>query len=314
MTKILISNIGFGEAYSVALDYLSKLGTVITNNQKIRFNEEKFLENIDNVEVIITGTEPISRKVIEKATKLKLIARVGVGLDNVDLEAAKKRKISICYTPEAPSLAVPEFTLGLILNLLKGISFSDKQMNHGVWTRPMGRMLASSKIGILGAGKIGSKVIKLIKAIEPNCEIFYFDLCEGLDIQGVSKKDLEFIFENSDIISIHLPLNNNTFDFINGYLIKKMKKEAFLINTARGGIVNEKDLFLALEQNKIAGAALDVFEKEPYNGPLCGLKNCILTCHMGSLTYEVRFMMEMQIVEDIERFFMGKSLLRPFIW
>ena len=311
MPKILISNIGFGESSQKSLLSLSASSDLVSNIDKVRFNEEKFLENINSTEAIIAGTEKITRKVIESANNLKLIARVGVGVDNIDLEAAKERKISICYTPNAPSVSVPEFTLALLLNLLKGITVSDKRMHQGTWFRPMGKTLYSTKIGIIGTGKIGSKVIKLIKSIEPNCEIFYFDLLEDLDIEGVHKKDIEFIFANADIISIHVPLNKDTYNLVDKKLLTTMKKNSFLINTSRGCIVNENDLFDILSKNQIAGAALDVFEKEPYKGSLCGLENCILTSHIGSMTREVRALMEEQITEDVQRFFSNKKLLRP---
>lgn len=312
MGKILISNIGFGDSYNDALSKLSQFGDLIINTEKIRFDENYFLQNIDDVEVIVAGTEKISRKVIEKASNLKLIARVGVGVDNIDLDAAKENRISICYTPEAPSLSVPEFTLALMLNLVKGIGLNDRYMHQHNWYRPMGRMLSSMTIGIVGIGKIGKAVINLIHAIAPAARILFYDTCVQ-EHEFAKKIELTELFKMSDIISIHLPLNVETTNLVNQSLLQQMRSGSFLINTSRGEIVDESALYVLLESNYLGGAALDVFEEEPYKGPLCDLENCLLTSHIGSMTKEVRGLMEEQVIEDVTQFLLERPLLRPFM-
>ncbi len=310
MPNILVSNIGFGETSLASLEVLKSIGNVVLNKKGIRFNEQDFIEKISDTDILIAGTEKITRSVIGAAKNLKLIARVGVGVDNIDLDCALENKISICYTPDVPSESVPEFTISLMLNLIKGIAVSNQKMHEKVWHRPMGRMLSSMKIGIVGAGKIGSKVISLIKSISPKTEILFYDPYLESKEQTV-KRDIEQLFHESDIVSLHLPLNDQTSGLVDNRLLGLMKKRSYLINTSRGGIVDETALYQALANNHLAGAAIDVFENEPYNGPLTELDNCLLTSHIGSLAQEVRAIMEDQVVEDVRRFIGGQFLIRP---
>lgn len=310
MLNILVSNIGFGEASSESLIKLQTLGNVTLNENGIRFKEHDFFEKISAVDVLIAGTEKITRSIIEQAKNLKLIARVGVGVDNIDLDCARENKISICYTPQAPAESVPEFTLSLILNLIKNIYISDRKMHGKIWHKPMGRMLSSMKVGIVGAGKIGAKVISLVKLISPETEILFYDPCLE-SVEHAVKCDIEQLFRESDIITLHLPFNNQTKGLIDSGFLNMIKKGSYLINTSRGGIVDENALYQSLKNNHLAGAAIDVFEDEPYSGPLTDLDNCLTTSHMGSLTREVRALMEEQVVEDIECFMNSYSLIRP---
>ncbi len=310
MPNILVSNISFGVASPESLTKLRSLANVVLNEKSIRFTDQDFIEKISNVDILIAGTEKITRSAIEVAKNLKLIVRIGVGVDNIDLDCALENKISICYTPEAPSESVPEFTLSLILNLIKGISVSDRKMHKKNWHRPMGRMLSSMKIGIVGVGKIGSKVIRLIKSISPGTEILFYDPYLESAEQAL-KCGIEQLFRESDIVSLHLPLNDQTGGLVDGGLLSSMKKESYLINTSRGGIVDEAALYQSLKNNHLAGAAIDVFENEPYHGPLAELDNCLTTSHIGSLTQEVRALMEEQVVEDIESFICGQPFIRP---
>lgn len=311
MHRVLVSNIGFGNASPESLKTLQNLGSVILNNEGIRFGEQDFIKRITDTQILIAGTEKITKNVLTHATNLKLIARVGVGVDNIDLDCAKKKMISISYTPDAPSEAVPEFTISLILNLLKGIHISDRKMHEKTWHRPMGRMLSSMKIGVVGAGKIGNRVIQLLKLISPSSEIFYYDP-QIKFIKHATNCDLDEIFRQSDIVSLHLPLNNQTKNLVGMDRLRLMKKGSYLVNTSRGGIVDEIALYEKLKNNHLAGAAVDVFATEPYQGVLTELDNCLLTSHIGSLTQEVRALMEEQVVEDVIRFIKSEPLLRPF--
>ncbi len=310
MHNILVSNIGFCSKSPNLLKELQNFGNVFLNTEGIRYTEKDFIEHISDADVLIAGTEKITRSVIEHAPHLKLIARVGVGVDSIDLEAAKEKKISISYTPDAPSEAVPEFTLALILNLLKQISASDRKMHQKIWHRPMGHMLSSLKVGIVGAGKIGAKIIQLIKLIVPSSDILFYDPYVEFT-EHATKCSIEHLFRESDLISLHLPLNAKTKGLVGGKLLSLMKKESYFVNTSRGGIVDESILYQMLKSNHLAGAAIDVFETEPYQGRLTELENCLLTSHLGSLAQEVRDLMEEQVVEDVVRFLKGEPLLRP---
>jgi D-3-phosphoglycerate dehydrogenase len=312
MLKVLVSNIGFGNSATSALAELNNLAKVQLNEQGVKYTEAELVDKISDANILIAGTEKISKLILDKASNLKLIARVGVGVDNIDLDCAKQKQINISYTPEAPSMAVPEFTLGMILNLIKNLSLSDRKMHQGLWHRPMGRMLSNMKIGIVGAGKIGTKLIKLLHSIAPECEINFYD--PSVEIVAHAKKcSLNSLFQGSDLVSVHIPLTSVTTNLIDEPLMSSMKKGSYLVNTARGGIVNESALYKLLQNNHLSGAALDVFETEPYQGPLAQLDNCILTSHIGSLTKEVRGLMEEQVIEDVIRFITKQPLLRPLV-
>ena len=311
MHKVLISNIGFGKTSPSALSLLKENFVVVENKENKRFSEEDFLRCIENTSILIAGTEKVTDKIISKAKNLKLICRVGSGVDSVDLESARIHNVKICYTPDAPSSSVPEFTVALILNLIKGISSSDRCMHEKKWHRPMGRSLNSCRLGIIGAGKIGSKVAKLILALESRVDVFFYDpYIDSID--GAKKLPLDEVFINSDIVSVHVPLCESTRHLVSKWQLDLMPVGSYLINTSRGGIVDEDALHAALSSGHLAGAALDVFENEPYSGNLCDLENCVLTSHIGSMNREVRAIMEEQIVDDIINFINNKPLLREF--
>jgi len=264
-------------------------------------------------ETIIAGTEPITARVMARATKLRHISRVGVGLDNIDLLEAERRNIRVSYTPDAPAPAVAELTIGLMVSLLRQIHVANLEMHQGKWHRYFGRRIAEVTLGIIGVGRIGSRVLRrtaafgtprlLVNDVLPNLE-----LNREFKLEWVSK---DFIFEQSDIVSLHVPLTTKTRGLVGPSELEKMKKDAFLINTSRGGVVDEQALFTALQNKKIGGAAVDVFEKEPYTGPLQGLSNCLLTSHMGSMSLDCRNRMEIEATEEAIRFLLGKPLLSP---
>lgn len=309
MLKVVASLVGFGQSSPDALGLLKDHVTLHLNEKGQRYDEKALIEVIHDADIIVAGTEKISKTVLDQATKLKMIARVGVGVDSVDLEAAREKKISIIYTPEAPSEAIPEFTLGLMLNLIKGIHMSDRKMHQGGWQRPMGTTLSSMTVGVVGAGRIGANLIKNLKALYPTLSIYFYDPYVE-KVTGAIKLDLDQVFEMCDLVTLHLPLNEQTRRLVTQHHLLKMKKGSYLINTARGGIVDEAALYDALNSGHLAGAALDVFEMEPYGGPLATLDNCLLTSHIGSMTREVRALMEDQVSEDIMRFVQNKPLLR----
>lgn len=241
---------------------------------------------------------------------LELIARVGAGVDSVDLASAATQKVSITYTPDAPALAVPEFTLALMLSLVRKVSASDCAMHRGEWPKPTGDSLGDLHIGIAGAGKIGRRVIEILRALYPDIKISYYDPVVS-QVDGAQKCDLDSLITGVDLLSLHIPLMESTRDLLNEKTIAQMKRGSYIINTSRGGVVCEDALYTALERGHLAGAALDVFAQEPYKGNLKDLENCILTSHIGSLTKQVRAVMEQQVAEDVIDFFETKKLSRP---
>jgi len=258
----------------------------------------------------IDFTENISNEVMDKAKNLKMISRVGIGLDSVDLLAAERHGIIVSYTPDAPAPAVADLTMGLIYSLLRNLHTANIQLHQNKWHRYFGNQLTNCCIGIIGTGRVGSRVIRNLKALGCN-KIYYYDKKVRLkeeDGEQVVFATKEEIYNISDIISFHLPLDLETKNMVTIKEIILMKKNVLLINTARGGIINEEDLNIALKDKLILGAAIDVFEQEPYCGKLVEHDNCILTSHMGSMTFECRARMEIEATEEAIRFLTGNTL------
>ena len=298
--KILITTIPFGEASSKPIDLLEKNEIeYLINPFGRKIKEEELREIIVDYDAIIAGTEVINSNVLRSANKLKLISRVGSGVNNIDINFAKSKNIIICYTPNAPTKAVSEFTIGLMLSLLRGIHKSNIENHRLEWIKTIGRSLLDTNIGILGLGRIGSEVSKALLQLGAKNIYFYDSLIKESGNKKIIYKEKEEIFKISDLITCHLPLNIDTSNFIDKKLLSLMKKNSFIINTSRGGIINEKHLFLMLKNQHLAGAAVDVFEQEPYFSELCSLDNCIITSHMASLTERARIEMEISAVQEV---------------
>lgn len=236
--------------------------------------------------IIVRSATKVNADLLDKAPKTKFVARAGVGLDNIDQKECEKRGIKVYNTPNASSNAVAELALGLIFSLLRNTPKADKTTKEGKWEKKslIGSELSGKTLGIIGYGRIGSllgqKAMALgVKVIASSKE---------KPPEGVEFLSLEEVIKRSDIISIHAPLTNETRGMVNEAFISKMKKNAILINTSRGEIIDEKALFNALKEKKIAGAALDVFSKEPYTGELATLENVVLTPHIGASTNEAQ--------------------------
>lgn len=312
MTKVFISTTPFGEKNRLPLDLLHSSGIHYKINPLGRkLDENELAEMISDYDVLIAGTEPITEKVLKNANNLKFISRVGIGLDNVDLLATKKRGIKVSYTPDAPAPAVAELTIGLMLSLLRSIHLSNQQMHNQGWHRHFGRRIPEVTIGIIGAGRIGGRVIRRLSAFGTP-KILVNDIfpdksiAPDLKLEWVGKEE---IYKNSDIISLHVPLTNHTKNMITSKELLIMKTDAMIINTSRGGIVNEDDLTNILEQGHLGGAAIDVFENEPYQGDLAKIERCLLTSHMGSMSVDCRVRMEIEATEEALRFINGRSLI-----
>ncbi|MAV94730.1 MAG: lactate dehydrogenase [Euryarchaeota archaeon] len=311
MNKVLITTVPFGQKDRAPLDLLESNGIAYTINPlNKKLTEDELLEMVSDVEVIIAGTEKITDKVMSKAKRLKMISRVGVGLDSVDLLSAQKRGIVVSYTPDAPAPAVAELTIGLMLALLRSIYVSNSEMHAGEWTRYYGRRLSEVTIGIIGCGRIGSRVMKHLNGFG-NPKIMVNDIRVRFETDSTSNiewAEKEEIYRYCDIVTIHLPLTVKTKNMIRKHHLLSMKSDAIIINSARGGIINESDLYQVLQSGHLGGAAIDVFDFEPYNGDLKKIDRCLLTAHMGSMSIDCRSKMEIQATEEAVRFLMGKPL------
>ena len=272
--------------------YINQTGSVLT--------KKKLLKLIENIDAVIAGTERYDEEVLSKAKNLKVISRLGVGTDNIDLKIIKKRKIKILTTQTTPERAVAELTLGLILNFYRNISLSDSEIKVGIWTKKMGNLLYNKTIGVVGLGRIGKEFIKLISAF--NVNILAYDIKPDKKFALANKIKLvpfNKILKLSDIISLHMNADSNSTPLFNANEFKQMKRESIIVNTSRGIIINEDDLFKALKNKVISGACLDVFKEEPYKGKLKKLRNIVLTPHIGSYASETRNEMEIEAAINI---------------
>ena len=265
LPKVLITTIPFGDKNPLPLKLLENSGfEYLINPFNKKLTEDQLTEIITDFDVIIAGTEPITEKVLNIATNLKLISRVGIGLDSVDLLAAKKRGIKVSYTPDAPSQAVEELTIGVMLSLLRSVHISNLQMHQGEWNRFIGKRLKEVTVGIIGVGRIGKGVLKRLKGFETskilvNDIVQNHELDKDYKIEWTSK---EKIYKEADIISLHIPLTHLTKNMIRKEHLLTMRHDAMIINTSRGGIINEHDLYEVMLSGHLSGAAIDVFEKE----------------------------------------------------
>lgn len=311
MAKALITTVPFGDKNRLPLELLENAGIgYLINPLNKKLTEDQLADMVADFDVIIAGTELITDKVMARAPNLKLISRVGVGLDGVDLMAAKKRGIKVAYTPDAPAPAVAELTLGMMLTLLRSVHVSNSQMHEGKWQRIFGRRLAEITVGIIGVGRIGTRVLRRTKAfgtprILVNDTLPNYELNREFKLDWVTK---EQIYKEADLISLHLPLTHLTKNMIRREQLLSMKHDAIIINTARGGIINETDLHEVMLAGHLSGAAIDVFEHEPYSGPLGDIDRCLLTAHMGSMSVDCRTRMEIEATEEAVRFLTGKPL------
>ena len=315
--RIFVGTAPFCEDNQFPLEMLRAHGiSYQVNPLQRKLTENELMEIAVGAEAIIAGTEPITRRVMEKCPRLRHISRVGVGLDSVDLLEAKKRGISVSYTPDAPAPAVAELTVGLMISLLRKTGQANLLMHQGKWQRFMGRRLSDITLGLIGVGRIGGRVLRRLRGFG-SPRVLVNDLLADqslsrsipeLKLEWVSK---ELIFQKADLISLHVPLTLKTKGMVGSKEFAAMKSDALIINTSRGGVVDEDALFQALQAEKIGGAAIDVFEKEPYDGPLKDVPNCLLTSHMGSMSQDCRTRMEIEATEEAIRFLLGKELLSP---
>jgi len=299
--KLLITTSSFG-----SMDLLNEFEVVLNPfGRRLSENEVMALIEKHQPNAIIAGVEPLTRKVFSLAKNLNVVSRCGVGLDSVDLEVASELGIEIFNTPQAPVDGVAELTIALILSRLRNIPHCDASMKAGLWEKEKGFLLKYQKIGIVGCGRIGSRIAEIITVF--GSDLYGYDphITEHHYCKMIS---LEELFSTCDVITLHLPLLPSTEGLVSRDLIAKMKKGAILINTARGPIVDEEAVYEAVRNNKIAGIAFDVFKDEPYAGNLIKLgKETILSPHQGTNTVEGRKVMEQEAIYNLKSFYEGKN-------
>ncbi len=303
--KVLICD----QVDAVLNNVLQKNGLSVTYEPQI--TPEDLAKKIGDYEIIVVRSRTtLTKELVEKATKCKIMARVGVGLDNIDTETAKAKNIRVINAVEGAMNAVAELVIGLMLAMARDIPRADRELRNDKWIKKelMGTELAGKYLGIVGLGNIGKRLARLARAL--NMNIIGFDVvpidAEFAKEVGLMKADLDTLLQSADYVSLHVPLLDSTKNLINATRLSTMKKTTRIINTSRGGTVDENALYEALKSGNLGGAALDVFEKEPAIGnKLVSLPNFIATPHIGAQTKEAQSLAANVIAEKIIQILRG---------
>lgn len=286
--KILVTPRSFGQSDPNLHDVLkSSVKEVIYNSTGRSLSSAELVELLPDVDGFIAGVDVIDRACLLSANRLKVIARYGVGVDNVDLQAAKELEITVTNTPEANTSSVAELTIGLILSLLRQIPAAVTATREGNWPRMHGQTIEGKTVGVIGLGRIGKQVILRLKAF--NCIIVAHDLFPDMGFvrqHNLHLASLEDVVKQADILTLHVPLSPKTTRFVDRNFISAMKAGSYLINTSRGELLDEDALLEGLESGHLSGAGLDVLSQEPppLDHPLLKLSNVLVTPHAGAHT------------------------------
>lgn len=287
----------------IGITILKKAGLIVDYKPEIEPDDLLTTVGESNV-IIVRSRTKITKKVIDAAPNVKIIARVGVGLDNIDTEYAESKGIKVLNAAEAAMNAVSELVIGHMISLSRNIPKADDGLKKGKWLKKelLGSELRGKYLGIIGVGNIGRNVGRIAKCLRMNLigfDIFPINQDYVREVSMI-KTDLKTLLENSDFVTCHVPLTEKTKHLINSETLSYMKPTSFLINTSRGEIIDEKSLFTALTENRIAGAALDVFEVEPPTNPeLLNLPNMICSPHIAAQTKEAQELASTVIAEKV---------------
>ncbi len=301
MAKVLTSPSSFGQCGPEPFDLLMKHGFEVINNPFGRkLTEDEVVEIAADCVGIVAGVEPLTARVMDSLPKLKCISRVGVGMDSVDRDYAKTKGIVVVNTPDGPTQPVAELTLAMTMALLKRIPQAHYSLKNRQWKKQIGNLLQGKTVGVIGLGRIGRKVANMFRAL--GNEVIGYDLVPDqvwARDNSVTVTSMEDVLKQADIITLHIPGNVDKTPVLSKEQLALMQPSSFLINIARGGVVDEDALYDSLKNNRIAGAAIDVYSKEPYDGPLLELDNAIFTPHLGSYAAEAKLKMETDAVQNL---------------
>lgn len=272
---------------------------IIDNPYGRKLTADEVSDLLRDVDGLIAGTEPLTAAVLESADRLKVISRVGIGLDNVDLEAAERLGIAVRNTPTAITDAVAELVLTGMLNVVRRVHEMDAELRAGRWTRRMGGLLRERTIGLYGFGRVGQALARLLQPFHPT--LLAYDVAPDISTAAeldVALVDVDDLLARSDIVSLHVS-GAAPKPLLGPRELAEMKRGAIVVNTARGGLVDESALLEGLRHERLGGAYLDVFVDEPYSGPLRELPNVVLTPHAGSYAREARSQMEIEAATNL---------------
>lgn len=303
--KISVTSPSFSKHAILSNEFLKLFPNGVLNQQAVRFNKRELIEYLADSDAAVVGLETIDEEILLACPRIKIIAKYGVGLDNIDIEACRKRGVTIGWSGGVNKLSVAEMTIGFMLMLSRKLYMASNQLKAEIWNKNGGFQLSGKTVGIIGFGYIGQEVTRLLTPF--GCKILINDIAdkkEEVCRLGVTIAEKSEIFEKADFITIHTPLTSETKNLIDEHALASIKKTAFIINTARGGIVDENALKKALENNSIAGAALDVyFEEPPRDIAMLALPNLICTPHIGGNADEAVLAMGHSAIGHLRNFF-----------
>ncbi len=303
--KIAASSPSFSKNQLLQREIRRHFANVRLNSEGERFDKEGLIEFVGDADALVVGLEPVDGEVLDRCPNLKMISKYGVGLNNIDIEECRRRGVAIGWTGGVNRLSVAEMTLGFMLMLVRNLYRTSNELKSGTWNKSGGFQLSGKRIGIIGVGHIGRELVRLLKPF--GCDIMVNDIVEQSEyyrVNDLREESKERIFADADIVTLHLPLDESTENLVDLSVMRSMKSTAYLINTARGGIVNEDDLKYALKNGIIAGAAIDVYTQEPPSDmELLSLPNLICTPHIGGNAAEAVEAMGMSAIGHLVEFF-----------
>jgi D-3-phosphoglycerate dehydrogenase len=308
LRKIFVASRSFGKVVDDGVKLLRTEGEMIGNPRARALGSDELRENLQDVDAALLGNDICDANVLNAASRLMVVSRHGIGVDSIDLKSATENGIVVANTPRVNTIAVVEHTMALMLAILRKIPDADLSLRSKRWEglKFVGEELAGKKLGIVGLGAIGKEVAKRAKAF--GIEILYTDQVRDTVLEeelGILFVPLHSLLRVSDVISVHVPLTSDTRGLIGQREISLMKKGAYIINTARGGIVDTEALAEGLRCGHIAGAAVDVFDTEPpdFTSALFNLERIIMTPHIGAYTIEAIRRMDCMAAENIVKAF-----------
>lgn len=291
--KVVVGASSFGESSEDALNLIAKKGIeLVLNPYKRKMNQEEIIKHLEDADGLLAGLEPLNEVVFKKCPKLKAIARIGIGMSNVDLEAAKRHGIKVSNTPQGPTDAVAEMTLTALLNICHNVIPANEDVHNCVWKKRMGKSISELTVFIVGYGNIGRKTAALLESL--GAKILVYDKYN----EKASNSTFDEGLKRADVISLHA---SGEDEIIGSEMINNMKDGVIILNSARGGLINEQAVFDGLKSGKISGFWGDALWNEPYDGILTKCDNAILTPHMCTYTKSCRDSMEMQAAENLLR-------------
>ena len=302
MSSLVVASRSFSKHPILRAEVLKRYPEAKFNDDGLSLSGNSLVQFLKGYEKAITALEKIDEPLLSQLPELKVIGKYGVGLDMIDLNAMKRHEVKLGWTGGVNKRSVSELVISFAVALLHRTVFANAEVRNGEWYQVKGRQLSGCTVGIVGCGYVGKDLVELLKPF--NCEILAHDILEFKDFyekHGVSAVGLDDLIERSDVVTLHLPLDNSTKNIINRDRLNLLKKDAILINLARGGLIDEENLKKILQEKRIAGAALDVFEVEPpIDSSFVELENVLITPHIGGSTEEAILAMGMAAIEGLD--------------